>query len=103
MKIIAGTEALTLQFPKGARETIAFSELLSIHLRTLPTLSVDVDVVTLKLPPGLSFEINDADEGFREACDLLSEKFSILPEIYKRFPVPDGEVVRVYERTPSQG
>jgi hypothetical protein len=100
-RILAGPETLTVLFSDGAKAEIALSELVSLHLQTIPSMSMDIDIVSLNRERGDSFEINDSEEGFREACELLSAKFSILPEISKRFPVADGEIAKVYERSPS--
>ena len=73
------------------------SEITSIDLETIPTMTVDVDLVAMGLENGEFLEISDEATGFRETCDWLSEIFGINPAIYGRFPIPNGERQRAYD------
>lgn len=68
----------------------------SIHLVTLATMTVDVDLMQIKLKSGSTHEINDTDASYESLADDLSNKLKINPPILHRFPIPDGESLKVY-------
>ena len=103
MKIQTAPHGFDIDFPGGGSGTIKLSEIQTIDIETLPTMTVDVDYVILGHASGDSIEITDDADGFQDFCGQLSKALSIDPPIQFRFPV-GGEtgIVRVYERTENQ-
>ena len=98
MKIIPRDQSIEVQFPAGGFGEVALSEIESIDLETMPTMTVDVDFVSIGFENGEFLELSDEAIGFREACVFLSSRLGIHPEIAHRFPIPDGFRQRVYEK-----
>lgn len=102
MKIQAAPHGFNIEFPAGGSVSINTSEIHTIDIETMPTMptmSVDVDYVTLGYENGESIEISDDTEGFQEFCEELSKVLMIQPPIHHRFPVStETGINRVYER-----
>ena len=100
MKIQAAPHGFKIEFPSGGSGSINISEIHTIDIETLPTMSVDVDYVTLGYENGKFIEISDDAEGFKDFCEELSKTLMIQPPIHYRFPVStETGIDRVYERS----
>lgn len=97
MKLTIGLNSLEIQFSRGGGGSIELPEIMSIDLQTVPTMTVDVDIVCLNYENGDFVEISDDALGFEAACDHLSTRLRIVPSIREQFPVPEGNYTRVYE------
>ncbi len=99
MKIRTAANGFQIDFPGGGSGSIKTSEIQSIDIETLPTMTVDVDFVILGYENGEHFEISDDAEGFQDFCTELSNSLLIDPPIHFRFPVEsETGQFRVYER-----
>lgn len=99
-KIQVAPDGFDIEFPGGGAGSINISEIHTVDLETMPTMSVDVDYVTLGYESGEFIEVPDDAEGFKEFCNELSTKLLIHPPIHHRFPVPaETGIDRVYERS----
>ena len=99
MKIQAAPNGFIIAFSGGGAGTIDISEIHTIDIETLPSMSVDVDYVTLGYENGESIEISDDAEGFQGFCEALSSALLINPPIHFRFPVSTKTGIdRVFER-----
>jgi hypothetical protein len=100
MKIEAAPDGFRITFPRGGTVTLRIPEINTIDIETMPTMSVDVDYVTLGHENGDFMEISDDAEGFQNFCADLSRALAIDPPIHFRFPVEsETGILRVYERT----
>lgn len=99
MKIEAATDGFRIEFPGGGSGAIKISEIHTIDIETFPTMTVDIDFVTLGYLNGEHIEVSDEAEGFKDFCIELSKALLIEPPIHFRFPVEsEAGIVRVYER-----
>ena len=99
MKIEVTADGFLMTYPRGGVVTVEFPEIYTIDIETLPTMSVDVDYVTLGHENGEFMQISDDAEGFKDFCAELSRVLSIDPPIQFRFPVENQTgILRVYER-----
>ena len=98
MKIAAEGDTVSFEFPNGGTGKISLSEIASIDLETVPTMTVDVDFVVIGFENGEFLELSDEAIGFREMSAFLSSNFGIHPVISERFPVPEGATERVYAK-----
>ena len=99
MKIRTKPNGFQIEFPGGGSGAVDITEIHSIDIETVPTMTVDVDFVTLGFENGESVEISDDAEGFRDFCTELSSQLLIDPPIHFRFPVSsETGIIRVYER-----
>jgi hypothetical protein len=99
MKIQVAPDRFDIEFPGGGSGSINISEIHTVDIETMPTMSVDVDYITLGYENGEFIEVPDDAEGFKEFCEELSKVLLIQPPIHHRFPVAtETGIVRVYER-----
>jgi hypothetical protein len=99
MKILPAPNGFQIEFPGGGSGTVIIPEIHSIDIESVPTMTVDVDLVTLGYENGECIEIFDNAEGFREFCTELSRQLLIDPPIHFQFPVlSETGISRVYER-----
>jgi len=98
MTIRVHNDLIAVCFPGGGKAEVRFADIASIDLQTIPTVTVDVDAVSLNHENGDSLEIMDDAEGFSEACDFLSAALKISPGIRSRFPVANGMIKRIFTR-----
>lgn len=77
MKIKTAPNEFLIGFSDGGSRIVTISEIYSIDIETVPTMTVDVDFVTLGYENGERVEISDDAEGFRDFCTELSRQFLI--------------------------
>ena len=100
MKIRTAPSGFNIEFSGGGSGSISISEIYTIDIETLPTMSVDVDYVTIGYENGEFIEFSDDAEGFMDFCEELSKSLMIEPPIHFRFPVStETGIQRVYERS----
>jgi hypothetical protein len=100
MKIRTAPSDFNIKFPGGGSGSISVSEIYTIDIETLPTMSVDVDFVTIGYENGEFIEVSDDADGFKDFCEELSKSLMIEPPIHFRLPVStETGIQRVYERS----